>query len=78
MDDDWISVGENVANSNATFPQKLFIMSLRDFDKGDVLLWLPHGLAFKIVDSDRFSEEIIPRYFKRKSFQTEGSNFHII
>lgn len=51
---------------SSTFPQKLFAMSIQEFDQGDVIHWLPHGLAFKVVDSDKFSEEVIPKYFKRK------------
>lgn len=52
---------------SSTFPQKLFAMSLQEFDLGEVIHWLPHGLAFKVVDSDKFSEEVIPKYFKRES-----------
>ena len=55
---------------SSTFPQKLFAMSVQEFDQGDVIHWLPHGLAFKVVDSDKFSEEVIPKYFKRKFFWT--------
>jgi hypothetical protein len=51
---------------SSTFPQKLFAMSLQEFDEGEVIHWLPHGLAFKVVDSDKFAEEVIPKYFKRK------------
>ena len=51
---------------SSTFPQKLFAMSQQEFDEGEVINWLPHGLAFKVVDSDKFSEEVIPKYFKRK------------
>ena len=51
---------------SSTFPQKLFAMSQQEFDEGEIINWLPHGLAFKVVDSDKFSEEVIPKYFKRK------------
>lgn len=51
---------------SSTFPQKLFAMSQQEFDEGEVIHWLPHGLAFKVVDSDKFAEEVIPKYFKRK------------
>lgn len=53
--------------ASSTFPQKLFAMSLQEFDEGEVIHWLPHGLAFKVADSDTFSEEVIPKYFKRTS-----------
>ena len=55
---------------SSTFPQKLFAMSIHEFDEGEVIHWLPHGLAFKVVDSDKFSEEVIPKYFKRKYYIT--------
>ena len=32
----------------------------------DIIHWLSHGLSFRIIDQDRFSTEIAPKYFKRK------------
>eukprot|EP00596_Hydrurales_sp_CCMP1899_P006950 CAMPEP_0119042296 /NCGR_PEP_ID=MMETSP1177-20130426/14522_1 /TAXON_ID=2985 /ORGANISM="Ochromonas sp, Strain CCMP1899" /LENGTH=391 /DNA_ID=CAMNT_0007008977 /DNA_START=160 /DNA_END=1335 /DNA_ORIENTATION=+ len=58
---------------SSTFPQKLFAMSQLEFGQG-VIHWLQHGMAFKVEDSDKFSEEVIPKYFKHTkltSFQRQ-------
>lgn len=55
---------QNLANSTLTFPQKLF--ALMEFELGDVVDWMPHGFSFRIIDVDKFADEIVPRYFKRK------------
>jgi HSF-type DNA-binding len=52
---------------SATFPQKLFSMLQLNIDQGEVIHWLPHGLAFKVVDNEKFSEGVLPKYFKRES-----------
>jgi len=44
-------------------------------ENSDVVRWMSHGLAFKVFDSDRFTEEIIPKYFKRKSKFHTTSHF---
>ena len=51
-------------SANTTFPQKLF--ALMESENSDVVSWLHHGLAFKVYDADRFADEIIPKYFRRK------------
>lgn len=51
---------------SATFPQKLFSMLQLNIDQGEVIHWLPHGLAFKVVDNEKFSEGVLPKYFKRE------------
>ena len=62
------NIGDSLSGApSSTFPQKLFAMSLQEFDDGEFIHWLPHGLAFKVVDSDKFSEKVIPKYFKRTS-----------
>ena len=53
-------------SSSATFPQKLFSMLQLNIDAGEIIHWLPHGLAFKVIDNEKFSEEVLPKYFKRK------------
>ena len=50
---------------SATFPQKLFSMLQLNIDQGEIIHWLPHGLAFKVVDNEKFSEGVLPKYFKR-------------
>ena len=42
-------------------------MLLLNIDQGEIIHWLPHGLAFKVVDNEKFSEGVLPKYFKRKS-----------
>ena len=54
-------------SSIATFPQKLYAMSMFEFSQGDAIKWSPDGKSFKVVDSDKFSDEIIPKYFKREN-----------
>lgn len=57
---------------NVTFPQKLFM--LMESECSDVVVWLPHGLAFRILDYKRFADETIPKYFrhtKLTSFQRQ-------
>jgi hypothetical protein len=49
---------------NANFPQKLF--TLMENEPSDVVCWSERGLSFRVVDQDKFSEEIVPKYFRRK------------
>ena len=51
-----------------TFPQKLYTMSLFEFNQGNIIQWNPEGKSFRIVDIEIFTEEILPKYFKRKDF----------
>ena len=54
---------------SSTFPQKLYVMSIHEFDNaGSGIRWCANGRAFKVTDSEVFSDVIIPKYFKRKSF----------
>lgn len=47
-----------------TFPQRLY--KLLENESNDCVTWAPQGIAFYIIDQTRFSEQIIPKYFKRK------------
>lgn len=51
---------------NANFPQKLF--SLMENEQSDIVCWSERGLAFRVVDQEKFAEEIVPKYFRRKLF----------
>lgn len=53
------------SNSTLSFPQKLF--ALLEVDTTGVIVWAQHGLCFRIADTDKFSKEIVPKYFKRKN-----------
>lgn len=57
---------------NANFPQKLF--SLMENEQSDIVCWSERGLAFRVVDQEKFAEEIVPKYFrhtKMTSFQRQ-------
>lgn len=65
-EDDWVSL-------NATFPQKLYALMHHD-DNYESVAWLDHGKSFRILNPDRFSNEVIPKYFKHAkltSFQRQ-------
>lgn len=52
------------SSSNLAFPQKLF--TLLESDDSNTISWIPNGFCFKITDTDKFTSEIMPKYFKRK------------
>jgi hypothetical protein len=49
---------------SSNFPQKLF--SLMENEPGDVVAWSERGLSFRVVNPDKFAEEVVPKYFRRK------------
>lgn len=50
-----------------SFPWKLHqLLSVED--NHTAVNWLSHGKAFRVEDPQRFSNEIVPHYFKRKSY----------
>lgn len=58
--------------ANASFPKKLYDLVFN----GDrrIVRWEEHGRAFRIVDSEKFSNEILPMYFRHSkltSFQRQ-------
>jgi hypothetical protein len=58
--------------ANASFPKKLYDL----VNAGDeaVVRWEEHGRAFRIIDSEKFAEEILPIYFRHSkltSFQRQ-------
>lgn len=62
----------DILNSNyASFPQKLY--AIIELEK-DILCWTKKGLSFKINDTEKFANTIIPKYFrhtKMTSFQRQ-------
>ena len=65
-EDDWVSL-------NATFPQKLYALMHHE-DNYESIAWLDHGKSFRLLNPDRFSTEVIPKYFKHAkltSFQRQ-------
>lgn len=55
------------ANVKRNFPQKLFDLLQVGFHS-DVVKWLPGGTAFIVVDKRRFTNEILPNYFKDSQY----------
>jgi len=60
------------------FPSKLFAMLqlAGTSSSGGAVSWLPHGYAFRILDEDRFVEEVVPMFFgltKIRSFYRQLS-----
>lgn len=54
-------------NSSLSFPLKLFALLEQEGEETtDLIKWVQHGYCFRIIDPDRFSSELVPRYFKRK------------
>mmetsp|Transcript_28849 Transcript_28849/g.43561 ORF Transcript_28849/g.43561 Transcript_28849/m.43561 type:complete len:369 (+) Transcript_28849:79-1185(+) len=51
----------------ATFPQKLMKI-LSNEDVSDIISWLPHGRGFIIYQKKQFSQQIMPKYFKKVKF----------
>lgn len=46
------------------FAQKLF--TLVEEENPEIVEWLPDGLAFRVKDIQRFSNEILEKYFNRE------------
>lgn len=49
------------------FPQKLMDM-LADPESHDSVAWLPHGRAFVITDREKFSDVVLPKYFRKTKY----------
>lgn len=48
------------------FPQKLYTLMTKE--SPSIIAWISTGNAFRILDSDKFQAEVIPRYFKHSKF----------
>jgi len=63
------------------FPYKLHQMLEETDEKGDsctsIVSWLPDGLHFKVHDSNAFMGQIVPQYFKQKSYKSFLRQLHI-
>lgn len=57
-------ISDVYAESSMSFPQKLYALMSRE--DGSVVKWASHGFAFIVCNQDKFVDEIIPKYFKRK------------
>lgn len=51
---------------STSFPWKLYqLLSVEE--NQSAVNWLSHGKAFRVENPQRFSNEIVPHYFKRKN-----------
>jgi len=49
------------------FPQRL--MKLLDNPSNhDAIIWLPHGKSFLIIDRQKFSTKVLPKYFRKTKY----------
>jgi len=55
--------------SDDTFPMKLLQILSRD-DISDIITWMPHGRSFIFIDPERFTNEILPNYFRKSKFSS--------
>lgn len=55
---------EDLKSLQLPFPAKLYNL-LETADKS-IIDWLSTGLAFKVHDMSRFTNEVLPKYFNRK------------
>jgi hypothetical protein len=49
------------------FPQRLMEILSEPFNI-DAITWLPHGKAFIIINRQKFSDQILPKYFRKTKF----------
>ncbi len=54
---------EHYEHEDASFPWKLYYLMLET--SADIIDWVSHGLAFRLLDVEKFCNEIVPHYFKR-------------
>lgn len=53
--------------NKATFPTALFDI-LADPELDDIITWLPHGRSWRMVDVDKFTEQVLSSYFKQTKY----------
>ena len=54
---------------NKILQPKLMQILSRD-DICDVVTWMPHGQSFIFIDPERFTNEILPNYFRKSKFSS--------
>jgi len=52
-----------------TFPNILHRM-LSEEELSEFITWLPHGCSWKIVNKNRFVDEVIPKFFNHKNYKS--------
>jgi hypothetical protein len=56
----------DLMSSKLHFPTKLY--QLIEIESNEIVGWENNGKSFRIFDYNRFEKEVIPKYFRRKSF----------
>ena len=57
------------------FPTKVYkILEMADTRSSgcspDVVAWLPHGRAFRIIDEDKFLKDVVPMFFRQTKLKS--------
>lgn len=60
---------------NSNFPQKLYV--ILDTESADIICWNEKGSSFRVIDQDKFTDEIGPKYFRRKLTRYPFTSFRI-
>ena len=69
-----VSDHPNSTQNSELFPNKLYdaLVSAEQTGDDDIVSFLPHGRAFKILKQERFVKEVMPKFF---GDQTKWSSF---
>jgi len=62
-----LSINEMGEESSKIFPQRLMEL-LNEPSNHDAIIWLPHGKAFLIIDRQKFSTKVLPKYFRKTKY----------
>jgi len=63
------SLNSREKRNNGKFPAKLMQILSRD-DIRDIVTWMPHGRSFIFFDTERFTNEVLPNYFRKSKFSS--------
>lgn len=77
--DDRQQLQQSEESINLQFPWKLHVL-LDEAEEGDfhnIVSWLPNGIAFKVHNKERFSDEVLPKYFTSSKFKSFQRNLNL-
>ena len=66
--------------TKSEFPIKLYAMlELADYHVGfsQAVTWLPHGRAFRILNKDKFMDEVVPVFFNQTKIRSFNRQLHL-
>jgi hypothetical protein len=46
-------------------------------ESSSIVAWSEHGTSFRVVNPERFAEEVVPKYFRRKHNDYDGIKYVI-